>query len=1276
MVKKSLIWVYRFTLALIWFTIIVLATAILSLRYLILPNIDQYKDQIAEKISVVTQQKVTIGHIRASWNGMNPQLDLRQVAIYDANDRMALTLHEIQTSVSWLSIPLMEPKLAQLAIQGPVVSIRRDTDGMIYIAGIQIAGSSEPELGNWVLRQSRIDIHDATVLWEDQLRGAPALMLNNLNLSIENPVLESLVGRHRFGLQATPSAGSSEPIDVRGNFYGKDIGKLDHWSGTLYARLDGTDIAVWRQWVDYPFKLQKGYGAARFWLDIDHGKPKTLTADIALQNVLGQLSEAAAEARLRHLAGRLSWKRHPDGQEIGVKNLHIANTESLSLDNGAFSVRERKVDQQTSYEGDVSLDAFDLEAANQIVSYLPIPEDTRVQLAEMAPEGQLRQFRLRWRGDGGLPTEYNIKSQLIDLGLQAYGQSPGFSHVNGHIEANEKRGTLNLNASQAVLDFKEVMRWPIPAGKLNGQVKWTHHVDSTDIKVTNLSISSAHLSGLINASYKHSAGKPGVLDLTGRFDRANAKYALFYYPTMLGKDTLHWLDTSILSGDVSDVSLIVKGRVDEFPFRDAKHGLFKVTGKVRNALLEYGTDWPRIEKLSADLLFQGERMEITTNSGEISGNKITQAKAVIPVLDADDPVLIVDGQAQGTLANGIRFINSSPVIEVTEGFTETLEATGDGKVTLQLQIPLEHVIDTRIKGSYQISNGSMRNPSMPDLQNINGTLEFTESGLSGKNISAVAMDGPARVDISTGKNRLIKLSARGNVSDAGLKKAFPNPLLDYASGKADWFADISIQQQLLEFSIRSPLTGMALALPAPLGKTADERMPLKIEKRQSVAQQDTLHISLANQVGARLQRIMKGNLLEIDRGEIGINVIPEIPEQPGLGIRGEFETLNLDPWLDVLRTAQSSNSPATTNQLNLERVRLKARELDIFERRLNQLSLNAVSQTDGWKVDIASREITGETRWVSAGNGKIQARLKSLIMPSKSPVQSEPKPDDDKSLEYPDLDIIAENFELGQTKLGNLELIASERDENWRIEKLKIANTESTLTANGEWYNWKRNPNTQMNMRWEVSDMGRMLERFGHPNMISKGTLNLDGRLQWPGSPHEFNVEQLSGNFSVDARKGQILKIQPGVGRLFSVLTLQNLPRRLTLDFRDLFSSGFPFDKITANADIKNGLLHSDDFLMEGPVAKVEMKGDTDLKKETQHLHVKVTPYISDSVSLAALAGGPALAAAAFVAQKLLKDPLNKIASGKYEIIGTWDNPVEVKSEKKEETSVKSIPGQ
>jgi uncharacterized protein YhdP len=276
------------------------------------------------------------------------------------------------------------------------------------------------------------------------------------------------------------------------------------------------------------------------------------------------------------------------------------------------------------------------------------------------------------------------------------------------------------------------------------------------------------------------------------------------------------------------------------------------------------------------------------------------------------------------------------------------------------------------------------------------------------------------------------------------------------------------------------------------------------------------------------------------------------------------------------------------------------------------------------------------------------------------------------NLKYPALDITADNFEIGKKKLGRLELQAKEQLGNWGIDKLRLTSADGVINANGEWNNWKSRPNTKLRFNWEVNDMGEALKRLDIGDVIKGGTAEITGQLKWAGSPHEFDIPNLSGSLHLDAKKGQILKVEPGVGRLFSVLSLQNLPRRLTLDFKDLFSSGFTFDKINADVNIERGIMYSDNFKMVGPTAQVEIKGETDLEKETQHLYVKVKPFISDTLSLAAFAGGPAVGAAAYIAQKILKDPLNKIAESQYEIIGTWTNPQEKVQEKDEKSPVKN----
>lgn len=1276
MVKKSLFWFYRITLIALWASIFIFATSILTLRYLVLPNIQDYKPTIEQRISKAAGQKITIDRIEASWNGLDPHLSLYDVVVHDQRDRPALTLNHVEASLSWLSIPLIEPRLSSLVIYEPELTVRREPNGTLYVAGIPMGGPARPAFPNWLLRQSQIDVVNATVLWQDDLRQAPPLTLNNLQLRIISPAWESLLGHHRFGLQATPSAGSSEPIDIRGNVYGKDVGKISQWRGTLYGRAEGTDIAAWRNWITYPFNLREGFGAAQFWLDFSKGEVQQVISDVVFRNVRTQLSEKSPEIILSRFAGRLNWANHADGTEVRAQRIQLITTDGLNMQDGHIGFREHIAGQKKWIDGDAQFDQIRLETLNSFAAYFPLSAETLQKIADLALEGELKQLNLRWKGlmandtgRYGLPEQYTIRTQFSGLGLNAYDKLPGFSNLSGNVDATETRGTLRLDSQQAVLDFSKVFRTPIPAESLNGQIQWVHTKNGMEFRLNKLAIANDHLAGTVNGRYLSNGSKGDYIDIQAALPRADARFASNYYPLTLSKNLLDWLDKAIVAGQGEDIKVVLKGNLRDFPYPRSQQGLFKVTAKVTDGVLDFAEGWPRIDGIKLDMLFQGSRMELDATAGNLMGNRITQANVVIPVLNAPQPVLSVTGQAQGPVSEAITYVNNSPLLEMADGFANDLQASGSGKLSLQLDIPLHNTAATRIKGSYAVANASLASPDIPALTRINGKVDFTDSSLRAQNVNAWIYGGPAQFSLSTGKDKIHRITARGSITDAGLREAFGPGFADRLSGTTEWLSDISIQQQQVNVTVRSSLAGMASSLPPPLAKAAEERMPVRLDKNQQSAGQDTISINLDNLVNARFIRLDRNGELAIDRGAIAFNTLAEIPAQRGISIRGSLDKLDIDEWRNLFdKTVTGTGSGDKSSGAQVNHVDMTINTLDAFGRRINNFAVKARATSNGWDMTLTSREITGGVQWLSQGDGKVIARLKNLIMPSPTPDIAQLRTQGsfkEQAEDYPALDIVAENFEIGQKKLGRLELLASEQDEDWSIEKLHIINPDSTLVAEGEWHNWRRNPNTRIALTWDIKDVGKTLERFGYANTVKGGEADLTGQLKWPGSPHEFGPANLSGNLQLDARKGQILKLKPGVGRLFSVLSLQNLPRRLSFDFRDIFGSGFAFDKVGANIRIDNGIMQSDDFRMEGPTALIQMRGQTDLKAETQHLYVKVTPYISDSLSLAALAGGPAVGAAAFIAQRLLKDPINKLAQDEYEIVGTWDNPIELNAGEK-----------
>ena len=197
-----------------------------------------------------------------------------------------------------------------------------------------------------------------------------------------------------------------------------------------------------------------------------------------------------------------------------------------------------------------------------------------------------------------------------------------------------------------------------------------------------------------------------------------------------------------------------------------------------------------------------------------------------------------------------------------------------------------------------------------------------------------------------------------------------------------------------------------------------------------------------------------------------------------------------------------------------------------------------------------------------------------------------------------------------------------------------------------------------MTVRLDVADIGKFLTRLGWPDAMRGGTATLEGPISWSGNPTRLDIPSLSGQLKLEAKDGRFRQIEPGVAKLLGILSLQALPRRVTLDFRDVFSKGFSFDRISANVQITSGVAETQDFMMQGSAAHVAMRGQVDLARETQSLVVRVTPSLSESIAIAGAIVNPAIGVAALIAQKALKDPFSQIASFEYAVSGTWVDPV------------------
>ena len=336
-----------------------------------------------------------------------------------------------------------------------------------------------------------------------------------------------------------------------------------------------------------------------------------------------------------------------------------------------------------------------------------------------------------------------------------------------------------------------------------------------------------------------------------------------------------------------------------------------------------------------------------------------------------------------------------------------------------------------------------------------------------------------------------------------------------------------------------------------------------------------------------------------------------------------------------------------------------------------------------WRTNIDAAELNGYVEFRqpgSLGAGRVYARLSRLSLAPSTASDVEAILNEQPA-GIPALDIVVEDLELRGKKLGRVEIDAVNRGASaafreglreWRLNKFNVILPEAVLTAAGNWAAVNAlspagaavtRPGTErrrtvLNFKLDIADSGELLKRFGMPGVIRRGKGKLEGQVAWVGSPLSLDHPSLSGQFNVNIESGQFVKADPGIAKLLGVLSLQSLPRRLTLDFRDVFSEGFAFDFVRGDVNINQGLAHTNNLQMRGVNAAVLMEGSADIARETQNIKVVVVPEINaGTASLIATVINPAIGLGSFLAQVFLRKPLIEAATQEFHIDGTWSDP-------------------
>ena len=1335
-----------------------------ALHFVIVPRIDDLRPWLEGQASRTLGAVVHIGSISAQSNGLIPSVELRGVQVQDAQGQVALELSSVIAAVSPRS--LLSGGLEQLYIDSPVLDIRRDADGQVWVGGFALPSSpsTDSEGADWLFSQPELAVRHGKVRWTDAMRVAEPLELSNVDFVLRNRHFT-----HSMRLNADPPAHWGERLSVQGVFTQPLLslhpGRWQDWQGQWYSAMNHLDWAPIRPYVDLGLDVSEGTGSLRAWVDIKRAAVTGVTADVLLDDV--RVGEGSQQQVLRKASGRLAFKDLGGGYEYSTDGLSFETAEGIHWAGGkarlAWWQGARAGKGALVERGEFSGEHIDLAVLSDLAQRLFTQDAAwRAALMRYKPRGLVQSLQGAWTGPITAPATYALKGHIADATVAAQARAtPGFAGLDLEFDLTQSGGKAHLEMANGSVDMPGWFSEPLlPLAQLAGDVQWKMDGTRTQVTASKVRFANADAQGdiaLLKWSNTDSSGAapsgPGVLELQASLSRAELARVHRYLPLTIEQEVRDYLRDAVRAGSATGTKVVLKGDLRQFPFLQPKQGEFRVTSSLSNgsyayvppSLLPKGRKpWPAFTQINGEFLLDRATLSLKGMRalwGGGSGAAGLQAERIDAQINSlyGGATVSVTAQGRGPLGDALAVVNGSAIDDVLNHGLARASATGMADYRVKLDFPLIDPNRLTLSGTVNLQGNDVQMlPGTPRLARARGQLSFTESGFAISGVLGQALGGEVRVDGTlSGAADIAALSGtappvgtvakatpgvlrlQGTASADGLRQAsemgpVATALARYASGTTPYQATLVLRPGGPEVVLTSSLSGMGLAFPAPFAKPADLALPVRLELGAARSGNSASGPVIPGQTHMKLDwgRLATLNLMTTGAGDssrvlrgsmvVGAGDSVTLPER-GVSATVNLDSLDVDDWTQWMDTlpALSANGkkvdlvtlagdylPTTVN--------VRVRELGWGNHVMHKLAVNGNRVGGLWRAQVEATEFSGQVEYRqasipdlaadSANVGRLYARLSRLTLGSSEAQDVENLLGEQPS-SIPALDVVVEDFELVGKKLGRLEVEAVnqtsqvQRDpqREWRLKRLNLSMPAATLTASGAWRLQpgaaaassvsapgtttaskvgKDRRSTALDFKLDINDSGDLLARFGMKDVIRKGKGKIEGQIEWQGSPISLDYPSLSGSFNVNVEKGEFLKADPGIAKLLGVLSLQSLPRRLMLDFRDVFSEGFPFDFVRGDVTIAKGIARTNNLQMKGVTAAVLMDGSTDIAKETQSIQVVVIPELNaGSASLITATINPLVGLYSFLAQLVLRQPLIAASTQELYVDGTWLEP-------------------
>ena len=1201
--------------------LLVSVAVLISAMRLLLPYASHYRVDFQNYINSNYNVEIDVGTLAMDWRKSGPYLVAKHVDIVDT-DALKVSVASIQVHVDfWQSVQQRKLITSDISLSGAYIYVDRS---QLSTSKQQSNESLFDSLSDLILAQiSQFELADSHITLKDehQEKKFALTYLNWLNKD----------ERHQASGKLIVEGLASDELNILADFNGSHYKSL---SGQIFVAARNFNIAPW---VDQKLVVEHENTSSDInfdtWLTVANGQLEQLQVEIEDSHVRWFVDNE--EQALSLFGGSILAKKN--GLDTYVQSTPL----NFVINNSIFEPIALHGNVQDLDNLALYLSALDIAGIAKVIPLFVDSEDNFAFVEQLAPTGLVKDLYLRIQN--GQP---QLSAKVEQLSVNFSQGVPGVNHVSADIMLKGEQAHALVNIKDSAFDFDKHFQQPIPFDSLSLEANVDWQSSDLNISVPNLALSSA--AAEISAELGLSIGSDSSphLALHAQIHRANAEQANLFYPHLLmGQDLVDYLNSAIITGDVSQGQVLFNGQLTDFPFNN-NEGIFVVDAELANAKFSFDSEWPAITNFSANLNFTNNSMLITARDGALSGLDVTGVNAEIAELTGEQLLLVNAEFNQAATANVTTLMQASPLRDSVGETLTQLQVSGDVSGNFQLSLPLADVDNTVASGHIFLANNNLalQVPEM-DFSHVSGELKFVNDHITTKNVTLNWRGMPLGIEVNAQdeENHFqtdIKLTA--DWLPEQWKKELPDILADYGQGNLQWQGNLVLNMPhsggfSYQAQLSSELLNTKLDLPAPYGKTANEKVAVNAQV-QGQTDSSTINVKAGEQLS--FYGLLDHQKIQFSRAHLVLGNEQMLLPTDGFHITTSLQSADILAWDKLITDILTSlpDSSADSGEVAIlekpERIRGTVQQAELFGYQFHDLSFNLLDQENWWLLQLNAKEARGQVKFYpDMINQGIDIDADFITLPELESEEGEGTKDKEQEIsvaqsqetirlfkQMPPMTVNCDQCKVGLLDLGKVQFdVKREQEDVLALRHFIAERDKSKLSLTGSWQLDKdNNSSTYVVGKLSINDIEREVENFGYASVMKDSGAESSFTFNWSGGPHHFDVDKLNGDVKLEFDDGYLADVSDKGARIFSILSLQSLVRKLTFDFRDIFSDGMFYSSIKGDAHIKDGILYTDNTRMKGAAGDLSIKGNTELAAGKLDYRMSYKPNLTSSLPVLA----------------------------------------------------------